>query len=580
MADTAWDRLEPHSRLDSLEEGLQARVADGLWMLARQWQVGELRGEDAASPIHVRLTLESARLDTFRNDAVDWSTGEEWPRMPLEARVECEPVAEGPARLQIAAEAGAQLLRRLDGAGLRSLRVPLRARFPLRVGPAVTDGLPDRLRRRLLLMARRALDGAAVLEATDADLRALGVAEADMSAFTTVLQAWRAEAVARFTEPGTGDDAWADERLEYQFSVAAHPGGGEVLLEADGYAGGHLDWYAFDVAADDVPAHAALRRASRRGAPSVPRSDKQLSLLPVPLAYAGMPASRWWEFEEGAVYFGGIEAGPADLGRLAVAEYASIYSDDWFVLPVRVAAGSLVRVVSLEVLDTFGGVHQVRSCAVNDQAQVSAGADRAWTFWELSGDRSAEAGETPWLLLPSTLVASLESDPVESVGFVRDEAANLAWAIEASIEGPTGTPLRRRLLWSLASGGAEAEPAGSAAGTSAWRYRLQTAVPPWWIPLAPERTAADSAQVRLRRARLLAWRGLDTRFVGAIGRVLAPERALRLYEEEVPKGGVEVTRAWQLARDEEGGVHLWMARRKRPGRGERASGLRFDALDR
>ena len=33
-------------------------------------------------------------------------------------------------------------------------------------------------------------------------------------------------------------------------------------------------------------------------------------------------------------------------------------------------------------------------------------------------------------------------------------------------------------------------------------------------------------------------------------------------------------------RDSEGRVHLWLGRRKRVGRGERASGLRFDIIDR
>ena len=69
MADVYWDRIEPHTRDVDLEEGLQARIADPLWLLARQWQVGEFRGEDAASPVHVRLEVEHAALQSFRNDA-------------------------------------------------------------------------------------------------------------------------------------------------------------------------------------------------------------------------------------------------------------------------------------------------------------------------------------------------------------------------------------------------------------------------------------------------------------------------------------------------------------------------------
>ena len=53
QAVTTWTRLEPLPH--SAELDLEARIADPLWMLARQWQVGEFRGEDAASPVYVRL---------------------------------------------------------------------------------------------------------------------------------------------------------------------------------------------------------------------------------------------------------------------------------------------------------------------------------------------------------------------------------------------------------------------------------------------------------------------------------------------------------------------------------------------
>jgi hypothetical protein len=46
-----------------------------------------------------------------------------------------------------------------------------------------------------------------------------------------------------------------------------------------------------------------------------------------------MPVSRWWEFENGTVHFGDLEAGPADLARLLVAEFATVYADDHFVVP-------------------------------------------------------------------------------------------------------------------------------------------------------------------------------------------------------------------------------------------------------
>ena len=44
---TFWTRLEPFTRLDDIEDGLQATLHDPLWLLARQWQTGEFGAEDA-----------------------------------------------------------------------------------------------------------------------------------------------------------------------------------------------------------------------------------------------------------------------------------------------------------------------------------------------------------------------------------------------------------------------------------------------------------------------------------------------------------------------------------------------------
>ena len=63
------------------------------------------------------------------------------------------------------------------------------------------------------------------------------------------------------------------------------------------------------------------------------------------------------------------------------------------------------------------------------------------------------------------------------------------------------------------------------------------------------------------------------------GRILEPDRALSLFEEEVPRAGVRITRAYQYARWIDGSTHLWIARRKQPGRGEGSSGLRFDIVE-
>jgi hypothetical protein len=109
-------------------------------------------------------------------------------------------------------------------------------------------------------------------------------------------------------------------------------------------------------------------------------------------------------------------------------------------------------------------------------------------------------------------------------------------------------------------------------------YGLATTVPDNWVPLVPVK---GKDGMRLERGKLLrvdqTWQ-----FVKAEGRILNPEvktsERVGIFEEEIPREGVRITRSYQLARWYDGSTHLWLGRRKRVGRGEGSSGLRFDTL--
>ena len=53
-----------------------------------------------------------------------------------------------------------------------------------------------------------------------------------------------------------------------------------------------------------------------------------------------MPAPRFWEMEDARFDPGAIDAAPNDLGRLLLTSFATVYGNDWFVLPVRLPVGS------------------------------------------------------------------------------------------------------------------------------------------------------------------------------------------------------------------------------------------------
>jgi hypothetical protein len=64
----------------------------------------------------------------------------------------------------------------------------------------------------------------------------------------------------------------------------------------------------------------------------------------------------------------------------------------------------------------------------------------------------------------------------------------------------------------------------------------------------------------------------------AVGDVLNAAAHLLLYDEEVPREGVHITRQRRLTRWTDGSTWLWTSLRNQVGAGEGASGLQFDQL--
>jgi hypothetical protein len=345
--------------------------------------------------------------------------------------------------------------------------------------------------------------------------------------------------------------------MEYAFSVAARMGTGETVLTAREYYSGHTDWHDFD-----LNAGAALRADLDPPGAVVTRT-----VVPAPVRYRGMPAARFWEFEDAQVDFGAVDAAPEELARLLLVEFAITYGNDWFVMPVELPVGSLCRADSLVVTNTFGERFVVRHSA--EAAEPAA----SWRMFQLAGQSLTSADaltNARMFLLPPSLVRTVESRPVEEVLFLRDEMANMAWGVERVVESTTERPLDRFEQQRYVV----PPPSEHTADTLA--YRLSTDVPDYWIPLLPVQSPAG---LRLQRGLLLRPDG-GQEPIPARGSILRPDAAsgdgLAIFEEEIPREGIRVTRSYQLTRWQDGSTHLWIGRRKVVGSGEGSSGLQFD----
>jgi hypothetical protein len=539
----SWRRLESSAVDPDLVEGLEARVADPYWALARQWRVGEFHGEDAASPVLISAEIATSPLTAYRASVSGGGSqvDREHGGVPLEALVEQE--RSGSATLaRLNAQSGQVLVRSLVAAKAPiEFIARLRSRFPLHL--AADDGSDPASRARLELLAKHVPDTAAIVRLVSGTADpvatlavAVGATSPLGSSVAAAFRRWLAGQTHLVVATGTG--AWRTESLSYQFEVAAPAAAGNVQLAADHYRGGRLDWSDFDrtEASALVPAGAATRR--------------RVVTLATPLRYPGIPARRFWQFEDQTVGFGGIVGGAQDLVRSVVAAFGSIYGDDWLVVPHEVAAGSVARVVTLHVLDDYSEEHFIRSAAELD------GPGRVFRFFELTGDKGPDAPELDDRVAPVVVVGVTCGDvvpgpPLETVRFVRDEAANIAWAIEDRVEGAGGRAVSRH--------DARSPVANPASTAETWRYELTSSVPPRWIPLVPVFT--ESGDVYLRRGRMAVLPpGIDPADALAKGRILEAGKPVAIWEEAIPAVGIEITRRFQTARSVNGDMHLWVGR--------------------
>ena len=603
---TGATRLETQPTSIGMLIGLKAPLADPLWMLARQWQFNEFQGEDAGTPLRIKFAVRGTAIDAFRSGAdaqgLPWQALED-RGAPVETRVEAEPVWRTHPRLR--GEAGLHALRMASVA----LRSALLAAYPLTLNPP-TDPVADQAgllwstlfdQRTIDAVALAAdleplVDATGALTALPAAL-VLNAAEADGA--KAALGPWLAWFRALVYEGDEVNASWQRNRMEYVFALKA----GDLALKADEYTDGHLDWDDFRVSA--IVPNAQLFQQAFAVA----------TRHPSPVIYPGMPAERYWEFEDGDVNFAGAEAGITDLLRMSVTEFALTFGNDWFVVPVRLPVGWLYQVADFEITDSFGIVAQA--------APIANPSGARWTLYELSADANLRGRVRHAMLLPDSVDGIQEGVVLEETLLARDEMANLAWAIEKQVQGVSGEPLNRDLE---AKGLAFQQQIhfDTAPDSPQVVYRLATPVPANWTPLLPVRDPVlnlnDPLNIRLARAGMkrfypeasvavlgavdpdyqdfLALLDAQTSYVtklpiGADLRAYVfhprgwllrrdPTQPMRdddtliVEEEEVPRIGARLRRKFQYARSSDGKHWLWIGRSKVAGRGEAASNLRFD----
>ena len=613
----AWNRLEPRTRKREFDQAIRAEVHDPLWMLARQWQFGEFKGEDTGSAIFAKIQIEHTRINQFQAGNSADNIVKFDLEIPLEKVVESVDFEIGfKGRLR----AGKHFIKLLDHYlgplsedFLEVYQQILSQLYPIQK-PEWNDLDADELKvQKAKLLANSGLiQFLSQFAGTTPDglllYKNFKTRQADTlngmlqdGAHRNELLSCIADYINWFEEcfdavPKNQHSSWNYQKLEYQFACSLPEKNADPsLLVVDEYASGHLDWYSFDIE-KRKNIYAALINATTN---QNDLKTETLSFIPTEATFAGMPNNRWWEFEDGKVDLGNISAETTDIAKSVVAEYALIYGNDWFVVPYTLPVGSLSKINGLLVTDVFGQKTFVEAAAQGETDDWAS-----WGLFNLSIKKHSEVQNEQCdtrLFLPPAIEKIHESEAIEEVLMLRDEMANMVWGIETMVNnllnrGTDGHALaneNRKLLHG------EDELPIEAVEEALLKYTLSNEVPENWIPFIPVHVGQANRAIQLQRASMP--RKIDSEYLSIrprteilrfgfkeeIANNIAPhinllaDKQLAPYfinEEEVPRAGAKISGTLQRARWMNGKIINWYGYKKQLGKGEGSSGLQFDKM--
>lgn len=599
---TAWNRLEGRTRAEDFDRAMKAEVHDALWMLSRQWQMGEFIGDDAGSPVLAKAHMETTLLDKYKPAGGQVQAFEY--DIPLEVKVEQQPILFKQAGLDIALD-----LRLLMGRQwlkwIATVDTNLKFEYIDQYGISMPDPETEadaklcahvKVWQQFAAVSGRNMDGYQLyeyLKDNPANHAYDSITGVDTEAKKTQIDGlakkfidWFESLYYQPLDQNQLNIAWQPEHLEYQFSCSAPKQGTEKVMQAEEYYHGHLDWYNLDISPDqtglgDINTEEPLEPAEDL------ESTITRSFIPSSVTFGGMPHSRWWKFEDWQTDLSFVKPDTTDLNKLLLIDFMLIYSNDWFVVPYTLPTGSIAQVKGLSVTNVFGEHTWIEASG--------SGSDEDWQRWNMYNLNIKGNDDIPADLSLVVLPAAkkvLEGKPLEEVYLLRDEIANMVWGVEAKVPLATGKSMPGReagyelknKLQQLLGAPAEEPVAGNEAKI---RYQVVNSVPEQWIPFIPVHLENNNREIQLQRASLPRILQNDTGIPKKIeprtsifreGLDREEKQTYFIYEEGVPKAGIKIQKSFQRTRWFNGKVYNWVGIRKQVGRGEGSSGLAFDQI--
>jgi hypothetical protein len=580
-----WNRLEGRPRTHHFDKALKAEVRDALWMLTKQWQMGEFKGDDAGSPVFAKVHISSSHLDKYTAAGKMQQDFEN--NLPLEVKTEQKkiPFNRGgkEINLDIRLQMGKYWLKLLQKEGLLFIDKYLQ-KYPFTIPAKIrnTDYIYAHRDtwQKYAAISGRSIDGYKLYEyiniAGNTASDDITNAEPEKTKLNTIGEELKRWFNSQYYQPtDEKNNAWLPEKLEYQFDCIATSANEEKTLKANEYYHGHLDWYAFDI---------EQKRSDTIGEAKDTFTD---TFIPSHVQFDGMPDTRWWKFEDAKTSFGDVKPSTTELAKLLLIEFGLVFANDWFIIPYTLPIGSLANVEGLTVKNNFGETIWVN--ASEDQKSMNL----PWSMFKLKSEKQNNT-----LFLAPAAIKVQEGKSLEEIVLIRDEISNMVWGVETVVpmlfgEGNKGgeTALQTRQYHEqFVRSNAVPQALPYAAKIS---YLAMTDVPENWIPFVPVHINDNNREIQLQRASMLRIieedpdepikikpqtsilrEGLENKNIDGS----ANQLAYYIHEEEVPRSGVTVSQSFQRTRWVNGEVFVWLGMKKETGKGEGSSDLAFDQI--
>lgn len=434
-----WNRIEGRPRTHDFDRALKAEVRDALWMLAKQWQMGEFNGDDAGSAVFAKAHISTTSLTKYKADGHNVQSFEE--NVPLETKVEQRKIAFERDGKFISTDLRLQMGRRwlkaaaavpnlsLKYIGLYFFELPVKNR-----ASADLYAHPDTW-QQYAAISGRCMDGYKLYQhlkdgnkASDNLVPALtGTDKTTIDDAGDDFVTWFESIYYQPLDPE--NNAWLPSNLEYQFACSAPSAGdSEKVLTAEEYYSGHLDWYSFN-------ADQSIKKLDDIEGQPQPDVQKKFTntFIPANVQFEGMPNRRWWAFEDSKTSFGDIKPSTVDISKLLLMEFGLIYSNDWYLVPFTIPAGTISTIEGLAVTNNFGERFWIEPAGKNSGNNIND-----WKMFTLDNKVFTKTQQNTGLLLAPAAMKVQEGNPIEDVRMIRDEMANMVWGIEAIVPSITG----------------------------------------------------------------------------------------------------------------------------------------------